>query len=235
MSARVYLSPHVVGDRLFFVSDLSGRLSLYVMDREGSVPEPLLPPDVALMTPELLGGEAFVAPPEQGIVVVMINQAGDENYQPCVVPIDGGDPEPMFGTRFAGQQVALVEIDQGGVGRVDLAHPEKVEPVEITGATHPGRGELTSARWVEDDRIVATYNVDGVSWGYDGRFDADRRRLDLGTVLWGGGALADGVASTRRSSAARDATPWPSRRPPRRCSSPWSNPTVRPGSSPGTW
>ena len=48
LSARLFLSPQLVGDRIFFLSDMSGRLSLYAMDRSGSVPEPLLPPDIAL-------------------------------------------------------------------------------------------------------------------------------------------------------------------------------------------
>ena len=79
LSARLYLSPQIAGDRLFFISDLSGRLSLYAMDRRGSVPEPLLPPDVALMTPELLGGESFVAVPEHGRRR-MIDRDGDEAF-----------------------------------------------------------------------------------------------------------------------------------------------------------
>ena len=95
--------------------------------------------------------------------------------------------------------------DARGLGWIDLARPEKVEPIEITGARHRGAGELTSAKWIEDDNVVAAYNIDGVSWGYQARFDADRRRLELGTVLWGGagGPLADGVvqhASRQRAS-----------------------------------
>ncbi|MGC8779767.1 MAG: alpha/beta hydrolase family protein [Anaerolineae bacterium] len=105
LAARLFLSPQLVGDRLFFLSNLSGRLSLYAMDRSGSVPEPLLPPDIALMTPELLGGEPFYVFPKLGKVLVMIDRNGDENYQPHFVPVDGGIPEPVFGERFAGQQL----------------------------------------------------------------------------------------------------------------------------------
>ena len=39
LSARLFLAPQIAGDRLFFISDLSGRLSLYAMDAQGSVPE----------------------------------------------------------------------------------------------------------------------------------------------------------------------------------------------------
>lgn len=111
LAARLFLSPQLVGDRLFFLSSLSGKLSLYAMDRAGSVPEPLLPPDVALMTPELLGGEPFYAFAKLGKVLVMIDRNGDENYQPHFVPLDGGIPEMVFGERYAGQQLVCSHCD----------------------------------------------------------------------------------------------------------------------------
>lgn len=111
LSARLFLSPQLVGERLFFLSNLSGRLSLYAMDRTGSVPEPLLPADIALMTPELLGGEPFYVFPGLGQVLVMIDRNGDENYQPYFVPMDGGIPVPVFGERFAGQQLTCQHCD----------------------------------------------------------------------------------------------------------------------------
>lgn len=111
LAARLFLSPQLVGERIFFLSNLSGKLSLYAMARAGSVPEPLLPPDVALMTPELLGGEPFYVFPKLGKVLVMIDRNGDENYQPHFVPLDGGIPEPVFGDRFAGQQLVCQHCD----------------------------------------------------------------------------------------------------------------------------
>ncbi len=111
LAARLFLSPQRVGDRIFFLSNLSGRLSLYAMDRTGSVPEPLLPPDIALMTPGLLGGEPFYVFPQLGQVLVMIDRNGDENYQPHFVPVDGGLPVPVFGERFAGQQLVCQHCD----------------------------------------------------------------------------------------------------------------------------
>ena len=111
LAARLFLSPQLVGERLFFLSNLSGKLSLYAMDRAGSVPEPLLPPDIALMTPELLEGESFYVFPKLGKVLVMIDRNGDENYQPHFVPLDGGIPELVFGERFAGQQLRCQRCD----------------------------------------------------------------------------------------------------------------------------
>ncbi|MBE3118563.1 MAG: S9 family peptidase, partial [Candidatus Atribacteria bacterium] len=59
LSARLHLSPQLVGDRIYFVSNLSGRLSLYAMYYGGSVPEPLLPPHLSMQNPDLVGGYSF--------------------------------------------------------------------------------------------------------------------------------------------------------------------------------
>ncbi len=111
LAARLFLSPQLAGDRLYFISNLSGRLSLYAMDRAGSVPEPLLPPDISLMTPEMVGPIPFYVFPKLGKVIVMIDRDGDENYQPFTVPLEGGFPEPLFGDRFAGMQLTLSHCD----------------------------------------------------------------------------------------------------------------------------
>src|SRR5262245_41570244 len=141
MSATLFLSPQLTGDRIYFISDLSGRLSLWAMDASGSVPERVLPADVAMMTPELLGGESFVALPDLGKIVVMLDKNGDENMQPCVVPISGGDPDPLFGDRFTGQQVNLVALDPDGRGRlfVDPRTRPELEAYEFD-LTKPGAG-----------------------------------------------------------------------------------------------
>ncbi len=111
LSARLFLSPQIVGDRIYFISDLSGRLSLYAMNKGGSVPEPLLPPDIALQNPVLMGGESFYVFPKLKRILVMIDRDGDENYQPCFIPIEGGTPEPVFGDQFKGQQVHCHHCD----------------------------------------------------------------------------------------------------------------------------
>jgi acetyl esterase/lipase len=95
LSARLFQSPQIVGDRLYFVSNLGGWLSLYVMDYGGSVPEPLLPPDIALQNPHHVPN-LFYAFPAQGQIVLMLDQNGDENYQPMTISIDGGYPAPAF-------------------------------------------------------------------------------------------------------------------------------------------
>jgi pimeloyl-ACP methyl ester carboxylesterase len=111
LAARLFLSPQLASNRLYFISDLSGRLSLYVMDEGGSVPEPLLPPDLALQNPALVEGESFFVFPKIGKVLVMIDRDGDENYQPMFIPLEGGIPGPVFGDRFQGQQVLISHAD----------------------------------------------------------------------------------------------------------------------------
>src|SRR5262245_35128452 len=101
LSARLFLVPRVVGKRLYFYSNMSGKLSLYAMDHGGSVPEPLLPPDIALQNPHLIGGKSYEVFPELGKILVMIDKDGDEKYQPKFVPIGGGYPTPVFGDQLA--------------------------------------------------------------------------------------------------------------------------------------
>lgn len=106
LSARQFVSPQRVGDRLYFISDMSGRLSLYSMRVGGSVPEPLIPPDVALPNPHHIGGAVvYRVLPSLGKILLMLDRDGDENYQPVFIPMEGGLPVPVYGDRFAGQQV----------------------------------------------------------------------------------------------------------------------------------
>src|SRR5215831_9724275 len=98
LAARLFISPKLLGNRLFFLSNLGqgGHLSLYAMDTGGSVPEPLLPAHIAVQNPELMESEVFELFPELGIILLMLDHDGDENYQPMLIPIEGGIPEPVF-------------------------------------------------------------------------------------------------------------------------------------------
>jgi pimeloyl-ACP methyl ester carboxylesterase len=113
LSARIHLSPELSDRRLYFISNLSGRLSLYAMDARpgGSVPEPLLPPQIALQNPHLMEGYAFHVFPRLKKILVMLDRDGDENYQPMLIPLTGGYPEPAFGDSFAGDRVHCLHVD----------------------------------------------------------------------------------------------------------------------------
>jgi len=111
LSARLFLEPQLVDDRLYFVSNLSGHLSLYAMDAAGGVPEPLLPPQLALQNPELVDGHLFHVLPGLERIILMIDRDGDENYEPHVIPLDGGFPEPLAAEVFGGFRSHLVDVD----------------------------------------------------------------------------------------------------------------------------
>jgi dienelactone hydrolase len=114
VSARVFLEPQLTDSRLYFISNLGGALSLYAMDAEGGVPEPLLPPQMALQNPELIVGYSFFVLPELGQIVVLLDHDGDENYEPFVIPLAGGFPEPLAADAFGAYRSHLVEIDPAG-------------------------------------------------------------------------------------------------------------------------
>ncbi len=111
MSARLFVVPQHADHKVFFLSNLSGRLSLYSMKFGGSVPEPLLPPNIALQNPHLIGGLSFYVFSKLKKILVMIDKDGDENYQPMLIPLDGGFPEPSFDNFFAEYRVHLGECD----------------------------------------------------------------------------------------------------------------------------
>jgi pimeloyl-ACP methyl ester carboxylesterase len=111
LSARLFVEPQLADDRITFVSNLAGHLSLYAMDASGGVPEPLLPPHIALQNPELVDGELFHVLPELGLILVMIDANGDENYVPHLIPIDGGFPEALADEVFASGRAHLLDVD----------------------------------------------------------------------------------------------------------------------------
>ena len=111
LSARLHLAPQLIGDRIYFISNLSGRLSLYAMYYGGSVPEPLLPPHLSLQNPDLVGGYSFFVFPILDKILIMLDRDGDENYQPMLIPLEGGFPEPAFDDFFAKHRVHLTDCD----------------------------------------------------------------------------------------------------------------------------
>ena len=143
LSARQFVQPQIVGDRLYFISNLSGRLSLYVMDVDGSIPEPLVPPDLALPNPHHLDHTvAYRVLPKLGKILLMLDRNGDENYQPVFIPIDGGMPEPIFGDRFAKQQVMCAACDPERNLALLAVDPRK-DPMQTSYLADLATGELT--------------------------------------------------------------------------------------------
>jgi pimeloyl-ACP methyl ester carboxylesterase len=142
LSARLFLSPQLVGEQLYFISNLSGQLSLYVMDYGGSVPEPLLPSHIALQNPELIGGYSFKVFPQLEKILVMIDRDGDENYQPMLVPLKGGFPQPAFGSQLDNTRVHLGHTDVE-TGQVYIGVESRQEAMASTYIGDLNTGKLT--------------------------------------------------------------------------------------------
>jgi pimeloyl-ACP methyl ester carboxylesterase len=96
---------------VYFLSDASGVLSLYAMDQKSSMPEPLLPSGLSLQNPHLIIGFNYFVLPNLDKILVMIDQNGNENYQPNFIPLEGGIPEPVFGFKYENQQLACIDCD----------------------------------------------------------------------------------------------------------------------------
>jgi pimeloyl-ACP methyl ester carboxylesterase len=111
LSARLFLVPQIVGERIYFLSNLSGHISLYAMDQGGSVPEPLLPPHIALQNPHLMEGRSFIVFPQLEQILVLLDSDGDEKYKPMIVPTSGGYPKPIFEETLAGHRANLFDPD----------------------------------------------------------------------------------------------------------------------------
>ena len=175
MSARVFAVPQHAGDKIFFLSNSSGRLSLYSMFFGGSVPVPLLPPHIALQNSHLIGGQSFYVFPKLGKVLVMIDKDGDENYQPMSIPMEGGFPEPTFNNFFAQHRVHLGECD-AEKGIVYLGADRRDKPVIETYRGDQKTGKLTKI-------AESPYGI-GV-----GAHTKDHKRLLLGTGYTVGDAV----------------------------------------------
>lgn len=142
LSARLFVAPQLVDERIYFISNLSGRLSLYVMNYGGSVPEPLLPPSIALQNPHLIGGYSFYVFRDLEQILVMLDRDGDENYQPMLIPLEGGFPQPAFDNYFEGYRVHMGEVD-AAKGIVYLNAERRDKPVQEAYRGNLFTNELT--------------------------------------------------------------------------------------------
>jgi len=159
LSARLFLEPQLAGGRLYFISSLSGHLSLFAMDADGGVPEPLLPPQIALQNPELIGGHSFAVLPELERILLMIDRDGDENYRPFLIPLEGGFPEPLAGDRFEGYRSHLVDVDEDAAIAY-LAAESRDEALIYGMRCNIATGDV-------DELHSSTYGAIPVAWSSD--------------------------------------------------------------------
>ncbi len=194
LSARSLMAPVLVGSHVYFLSNMGGMMSLYRMKKEGGMPEPLLPPDIALQNPHLIIGESFVVLPKLGKVIVMIDRNGDENYQPHTVPLEGGVPESVFGDRYRGQQVSCVFADAKTSTAYFLRDDRKtanfeairlnLETMQETSLANSKYGTFPVGASRDNSRVVL---IDGYTAGdnvlYLWKEKEGRREVLLGTPL----------------------------------------------------
>lgn len=141
LSARLFITPQLVNGRIYFISNMSGRLSLYAMGYGGSVPEPLLPPEIALQNPHLMNGDSFFVFPKLGKILLMLDQDGNEMYKPMTIPIEGGYPEPAFDTTFEDFRLFMGNCDSEN-NLVYLFAASLKEPNNITYRANLETGEI---------------------------------------------------------------------------------------------
>ncbi|MEX0850347.1 MAG: prolyl oligopeptidase family serine peptidase [Gaiellaceae bacterium] len=193
LSARLFLEPQLAEDRVYFISSLSGHLSLFAMDVAGGVPEPLVPPQLALQNPELIGGYSFYVVPAIGRIVVMIDRDGNEQYEPYVVPIDGGFPEPLAADAFERHRSHLVDVDPASSTAyfvaesleesVSVALRVDLETAEVEELGRSGYGAFPAAWTPDHSRVVL---ADGYTMGDSILYEPDGdggRRVLYGTPL----------------------------------------------------
>jgi pimeloyl-ACP methyl ester carboxylesterase len=157
MSARLFVVPQHAEKRIFFLSNQSGHLSLYSMRFGGSVPEPLLPPNIALQNPLLMGALSFYVFSQLDKILVMIDKDGDENYQPMLIPMNGGFPEPSFDNFFSEYRVHLDKCDaEKNIAYFSAERRDK--PLIETYRGNLKTGKLTKIAESEFGCFVAVHN-----------------------------------------------------------------------------
>ena len=197
LSARLFLVPKLAGERIYFVSNSSGRLSLYAMYAGGSVPEPLLPPSIALQNPELAEGHLFHMFPGLGSICVMIDRDGDENYQPMIIPLDGGIPEPAFGGQLADCRVHLEGADSVA-GVVYLVAEMRQESTYTAYQGNLATGELTPMFASQHELKVRAWVDDHAMAAITEQYSAGDTTLRVWDAARGGAVLLFGAPINQR-------------------------------------
>jgi hypothetical protein len=80
-----------------------------------------------------------------------------------------------------------------GLGYLKFKNPSKVKQVRISGKQHNGKGELQNFMFVNKNKYLLEYNIDGCSWLYEAEFNEDKLIMSLGRVITGKGKISNGV------------------------------------------
>jgi pimeloyl-ACP methyl ester carboxylesterase len=88
---------------------------------------------------------------------------------------------------------SAIHDDSYSMGYLPLDGSKEVEQVQVENLRHTGAGEMSFITHVRDQIYLTGYNIDGVSWVYEGFFDEENLRMTLNWVICGEGALTNGV------------------------------------------
>ncbi len=192
LGTHLAVSPRIHGDLIYFLSDLGGHLSLYRMRLRGGEPELLLPPEIALQNPaQMMGASPFFIMPDAGRIMVAIDRSGDERYQPHLLSLAGGSPEPVFPGESPAERLLPLGINPQGTVAYFHASDQRRDNHEIlaidlrTQAIELLARRRSLAYWVTasaDGSVAITSDLH--SWGDDVLYLTERasgqRRLLAG-------------------------------------------------------
>jgi pimeloyl-ACP methyl ester carboxylesterase len=89
----------------------------------------------------------------------MIDEDGDENYQPMRIPLEGGIPEQVFGDMLAGYRVQLMKCDK----KMSIAYlraESRSDAIAVAFRADLTSGELAEIRRSEWGNFVSSANAD---------------------------------------------------------------------------
>src|SRR6266566_406345 len=189
LAARLFLSPQLLGNRLFFLSNLGqGAWGSYVDGVNADHTRVIMKDGYSVGDNALYQWQAGW--PERKLLygVPLEQRAAGQD-----VPLNSINhifftPDDM-GLLF----ITSLFVDSYGLGYLDLADPAALQPVEIMGIQHSGLGELVALSHLCDARYAVEYNIDGCSWLYEGIFEEASLTVKLEHVLCGRGKLTNGM------------------------------------------
>ncbi len=90
LSSRLFLQPQLVGRRIFFSQQFERSYQLICHGLWRKRSRTSTPAGYCVTKPRAANGYPFYVFPQTGKILVTIDRVGDENYQPMLIPVEGG-------------------------------------------------------------------------------------------------------------------------------------------------
>jgi dipeptidyl aminopeptidase/acylaminoacyl peptidase len=127
-----------------------------------------------------------------GELQVLYGKPLEERAEGEQVPLNGIHAAAFAPDEKGAIVLSAVFEDTFSLGYLDFQKPGVLEPVSLKGVVHSGAGEMVDVRHLEDDHYLLSFNIDGCSWAYDGKFDEKKLTMKLKRVLVGQEPLDNG-------------------------------------------